>query len=451
LFISNNLPASLVCKLAFIRDKHKAIREHYYVRFDNEVGNPIFKNESAYTSLLYPDAGIRLMTLYRYWNMIQYFFPDRHLIQEDWNTVLAKFIPKFIHAGNKAEYTLACMELIGSIHDTHANIWGKNPLLDSIKGTMMTPFQAKFVENKLVVTGYYNDDKDTKHKVKVGDVIESIDSFKTEELVKKYLPYSPASNYETQLRVLSSITGFLLRSNNSTIALSIKRGKEHKNVLVRKIPVSSVNKMLDFMQYPNQNSHRVLEKGIGYIYPAKLTDKSLFKIKKELANTKAIIIDMRCYPSSFMPFAFGEWLKDKSSSFVRFSATNMTTPGTFIYTAVLNNGFENENYYKGKVVILVNEMTQSQAEYTALALRTAPKAIVMGSITAGADGNVSEIILPGGISTMISGIGVYYPDGTETQRVGVKIDIPIQPTINGIRMGKDEVLERAIKYIKDGR
>ena len=56
---------------------------------------------------------------------------------------------------------------------------------------------------------------------------------------------------------------------------------------------------------------------------------------------------------------------------------------------------------------------------------------VFGSTTAGADGNVSTIILPGKIRTMISGIGVYYPDGTETQRVGIVPDVEVKPTIKG--------------------
>jgi hypothetical protein len=37
---------------------------------------------------------------------------------------------------------------------------------------------------------------------------------------------------------------------------------------------------------------------------------------------------------------------------------------------------------------------------------------VTGVVTTGADGNVSLIPLPGGLTTMISGIGVLYPDGT---------------------------------------
>ena len=44
---------------------------------------------------------------------------------------------------------------------------------------------------------------------------------------------------------------------------------------------------------------------------------------------------------------------------------------------------------------------------------------------------------------MISGIGILYPDGTETQRKGVKIDIEVKPTIEGIKAGKDELFEKA--------
>ena len=50
---------------------------------------------------------------------------------------------------------------------------------------------------------------------------------------------------------------------------------------------------------------------------------------------------------------------------------------------------------------------------------------------------------------MISGIGVYYPDGAETQRIGIIPDIEIKPTIAGIREGKDELLEKAIELIND--
>jgi C-terminal processing protease CtpA/Prc len=59
--------------------------------------------------------------------------------------------------------------------------------------------------------------------------------------------------------------------------------------------------------------------------------------------------------------------------------------------------------------------------------------------------------LPGGISVVFTGLGVYYPDGTPTQRIGIVPDIVIKPTLKGFRAGRDEVLERAIEYIRTGR
>ena len=52
---------------------------------------------------------------------------------------------------------------------------------------------------------------------------------------------------------------------------------------------------------------------------------------------------------------------------------------------------------------------------------------------------------------MISGINVLYPDGTETQRKGVKIDVPLKPTILGIKAGRDELLEKAKEIINSSK
>ena len=48
---------------------------------------------------------------------------------------------------------------------------------------------------------------------------------------------------------------------------------------------------------------------------------------------------------------------------------------------------------------------------------------------------------------MISGIGVFYPDKKSTQRIGIVADIDARPTIEGVRNGRDEVLEAALRHI----
>ncbi|KQR71054.1 hypothetical protein [Pedobacter sp. Leaf176] len=65
-----------------------------------------------------------------------------------------------------------------------------------------------------------------------------------------------------------------------------------------------------------------------------------------------------------------------------------------------------------------------------------------------ADGSVSKIPLPGGVTTSISGIGMFYPDKTNSQGVGVKIDYEVRPTIDGLKAGVDEILEKAISIIR---
>lgn len=438
LFKDGVLKSSLTAKLTDILNNRAD--KKYYISLTPGVNNPIFEHEDAYEQMQYPDAGYRLLALYRYWNMVQYFYPYKHLIGEDWNKVLPEFIPKVMNDANAQQYTVTMLELICRIHDTHANLWGYNVALQDYRGNYVAPFKAKFIEHKLMVTGYYHNDSALMQKLKKGEVIESINGIKVDALIKKYLPVTAASNYETQLRDMP--VNYLLRSNKQHYQVVILNAEgAHTTVDVDGLKLSDV----DFeaaKDTKNIPAFKLMANDkIGYVYPGKYYNKDLPAIKKMFANTQGIIIDMRCYPSEFMPYTFVPFIKSGNKSFVKFTAGNIIAPGLMELGEPLTVPHTSE--YKGKVVVIVNAETQSQAEYTTMAFQSSPNVTVIGSITAGADGNVSMIKLPGGLSTMISGLGVLYPDGTETQRKGVKIDEQITPTIAGFRAGKDELLERA--------
>ena len=444
LFKSDNLNNSLIEKLNYIKNNRNQ-GENYYVQLAPGIGNPVFDNENPYKEMEYPDAGYRLLSLFRYWNMIQYFYPYKYLAGEDWNKVLPEFIPKFFTAKDTTQYLLACLEIIARIHDTHANIWSTHKALTDYFGKYYAPVQAKFIEGKLVVTGYYADTFSVKEMLKTGDVITKINGIPVSQLVKNDLYLTPASNYSTQLRSLSS--NRLLRGQKDSMALEIIRDNNTKRVIIKCVLSAKINFGIDYNPAPNDSSYKIINGNIGYIFPGRYRNEQLERIKKAFENTKGIIIDMRCYPSEFMPFTFGNYLKPSASPFVKFSIGNANNPGLFTFSQPLSNGEPNRSYYKGHVVEIVNEITQSQAEYTTMTFQTAPDIMVIGSTTAGADGNVSAIHLPGGIFSYISGIGVYYTNGEETQRKGIRIDLEVTPTIQGIKNGKDELLERAIDII----
>lgn len=440
---TTTMSKTLVDKLKYIKNnRHQG--EHYYISMMPSVGNPEFKNESAYSDTSYPDDGFRLLAVYRYWNMINYFFPYKHLMDKDWNSTLKEYIPKFVNAKNELEYELIATQMIGDIKDTHANLWGGNDKMQEQRGENYPPVHLKFVEKQLIVDAFYKDEKSKKSGLQLGDIITHINDKPVNTIVKELEPYYPASNQSARLR---DIRFNILRSTDSISNLKINRdGKQLKKsiILYKRKDIDGFYSW--YIRDDDGKSYKMLDNNIGYISLKNIKQEDVANIRKEFKDTKGIVIDIRNYPSAFMPFTLGSFLTSKHSNFVKFTNGNINYPGEFTFGKSLSVPSKGETY-KGKVIVLVNEISQSQAEYTAMAFKAGDNVTVIGSTTAGADGNVSTIYLPGGLRTMISGIGVYYPDGTETQRVGIVPDIEVKPTIEGIKNGRDELMEKAVDLI----
>jgi C-terminal processing protease CtpA/Prc len=417
--------------------------KNYYIALEPGVGNPNFSNEKPYLEMTNPDAGFRLLSLYRYWNMINYFFPYRSLTDQKWDAVLKEYILKMLNAKDKLAYELTAAQLIGEVNDTHANLWGGREKSNALRGTKFAAFKAEFVENQLVVVDYFNPEFSGLAKVKIGDVITHVNGKTINSLVDSLKPYYPASNSAARFRDMSID---LLRSPNNTIALNYLSEGQKRQVNVPTYERKDLRMYHWYKVDSTQKCYKLLPGNIGYISLANIKQEDISEIKKAFKETKGIIIDIRNYPNTFVPFSLGSYFVTEPTSFVKFTTGNPDNPGEFVFREGPKITSDN-NKYKGKLVVLVNENSQSQAEYTAMAFHSIKNSTIVGSTTAGADGNVSSIVLPGGLRTMISGIGVYYPNGKETQRVGIVPDIVVRPTIKGVKNGKDEVLERAIKVI----
>ncbi len=200
------------------------------------------------------------------------------------------------------------------------------------------------------------------------------------------------------------------------------------------------------------DGYQILDNGIGYVLPSSCREKDRKKgIEKVLNNTKGVIIDFRCYPDDYFSLSFREHLPFKFTKFSTCSYANVSYPGYFFVSNPENfpNKKINHNAYTNPIVVLVNEFTQSSAVDNVRVLQSAENTKVIGSKTAGANGKVTHFNLPCGIVTSMTGLGVYYPDGSDLQQTGVKIDEYIEPTIEGIKEGRDELLERAIEIIEE--
>lgn len=412
---------------------------NYYISLDSNVQNPIFRNENPYSKMTSPDAGFRLLSLYRYWNIIQYYFPYRYAIGEDWKNVLAEFIPKFINANDETKYTLVCLEIATRINDSHARV--NNKITHNFFGTKFPPLEINFIENNAVVKNYLDDELGKKTGLKIGDIILEVDGKNILKILEEKSKYLPASNESGKL---SSLSNYLLRTNNDQINI-----KYRSNGLTKTIGLKTYK--YDELNYTQKqpSMFTMLNNDIAYIHMADVKKDKLSDIFNKIKNTKGLVIDLRTYPSKFVVFEIGNFLLSKPEQFAKFSTTTLTSPGNYTIKEGTPIGSNNKNYYPGKIAILVNETSISSSEYHTMALRKATHAKVFGSQTAGADGNVSYITLPGELQTTFTGIGVYNPDESETQRIGIIPDIEVKPTIEGIKNKKDEVLEKAMKWINN--
>jgi hypothetical protein len=195
----------------------------------------------------------------------------------------------------------------------------------------------------------------------------------------------------------------------------------------------------------------MLNSEIGYLHMGELVAKDIPTAMKEVLNSKGLIVDLREYPKP-TTHAVAAYLKPERSHYALMTYPDLSYPGVFRPKFPWKSGSKNnKDYYKGKVVVLVNEGTMSAGEFSAMNFKTAPNVTVMGSQTAGADGNIVYIPFPGGFKASMSGLGVYYPNGHETQRIGIVPDIEVKPTIAGIQKDEDEVLNRAIQFITSGK
>ena len=70
---------------------------------------------------------------------------------------------------------------------------------------------------------------------------------------------------------------------------------------------------------------------------------------------------------------------------------------------------------------------------------------IVGGPTAGTNGNVNPLTLPGGYWVMWTGMKVLKHDGSRHHGVGIAPTIPVERTVEGIAAARDEVLDAAVK------
>lgn len=204
---------------------------------------------------------------------------------------------------------------------------------------------------------------------------------------------------------------------------------------------------------------RLLPGNIGYADLDRLPVPRVDEMFDKFKDCSAIIFDDRGYPQG-TAWHIAPRLTDKqdvvAAIFRRLDPDWPDFPLGEEVNSIAATSFEqrlprtDKPRYHGKTVLLIDERTISQAEHTGLFLESANNTRFIGTPTQGANGDVTNFSVPGGISIHFSGQGVRHADGRQLQRIGLEPLVEVRPTLAGIRAGKDEVLDKAVDYLSHG-
>lgn len=434
------LPTSLRGRIEFIYKNRHQGDQHYIVK--SSADHPEFTNEIIYEDIKSHDVNHRILTLFRFWNMVEYFFPYKDITDKNWSRVLGEYLPTVYQHEDPLLFQTEIARLISDINDGHA-FMGNLIAFHKEKGMNFPRFKMEFVGDKLVLTKFNDNEIIAAPVLEIGDEIIAVNDIPVKKLIERYWPITSAA---TRQGKLTRIAFEVIRSNDQNAKVTVKRNNK---LLEETVQLYSIKESGAF-QPPKQqaNGYQLLAENIGYINLNQISPEDVETLKQEFQETKGIVIDAREYPRTFVVKTLGGWFVSEKTPIAKLTAFNINNPGE-ISNLEIDYIEPQEHNYSKPVVVLVNENSMSQPEYTAQAFRAAANVTIMGRPTEGSDGNVTRIILPGKIYTGFSGMGVLYPDGKPTQRIGIVPDIRVDRTIEGIKAGKDEVLDAALKFLTD--
>jgi C-terminal processing protease CtpA/Prc len=398
---------------------------------------------SAQWRAVYPSTGYRILAAARIWSTIRLFYPYKNLIGENWDDQLRAAFPQVEAARDSLEYGQAIARFASHIHDAHVVVG--SAALQRYIGQVHIGAAARLIDNQLVITRIV-DTSASRAGLRLGDVVLSIDGEPTAARIARLTPYYSAGTPQAlQWRLESA----LMNGRDEGPSRLVVRNASGE----RTVDVPRSNRFAArFSKQRDGSIIRLLPGNVGYVDLDRLTTPMVDSAFRVLARTKAIVFDMRGYPNStawvIAPRLNTHADPTVGAKFKRLVVPSPDTSRTTLYEfdqPIPSAGLAPK--YTGKTVMLYDERSISQAEHTGLFFEAANGTEFIGSPSMGANGDVTSLLIPGSISISFTGHDVRHADGRQLQRVGQLPKLAVLPTIAGIRAGRDEVLEAAVKYV----
>ena len=426
--------------------------------WEERASLPVVERPSMAAELLSPSASSLVSTvisreecllgLFKLWTVVKYFYPYQDLVTGDWPDLLETAIADVeaaVRTTSTAEYARSLQRLVVQLRDGHAFIQGGGWMTVFFPPGTIRPIgsQAVFAKPFLVF-----DSAGEPAWMPAGQIILEVFGFAVDEFLSRSLPlaWGATAAYREDMAHAMLFTGI---AGDIELLLETDANEE----LLVEIPRDQF-----LMRHTIENPYERPEpepfwkdEGVAYVDICSISADEFAEVEEQVLSADGLLIDLRKYPQPGMFNAIVEVLFAEPTPYIQLRIPVVATPDPLVQESIVRWPellASAANAFSGPVVVLIGGDAISQAETIATLLQDHRGAVMVGEPTAGTNGDIAWIDLPFGLGTWISGVEVRHTDGRPYQGIGTIPDVVVHPTIQGIREGRDEILEKGIEILR---
>jgi C-terminal processing protease CtpA/Prc len=378
----------------------------------------------------------RLASVIMVWNVMQHFYPYFDVVKTDWELILPLALDRAANDNDQREFANTLRMMAVALKDGHGSVRliGEAPRYapDAL---------WEWVEGKLVVT-----EVGKAEGIRPGDVIVAIDDKPAAQALREAEEQSTGAT--SQLIRYRALRLAGTGARDSKIRLTIEpwggEGQRRTVELRRDTPMG---------RQQERRPEKIVEikPGIWYVDWGRISNEDFDAKLSSLSAAKGIVFDLRGYPSFKNPMKVLGHLLANGGTSAQWHVPMIVQPNRVGMTFERQGEWTinpQEPILRMKKVFLTDGRAISYAESCMGIVEHYKIGEIVGEATAGTNGNVNPLRLPGGYSFTWTGMKVLKHDGSQHHGVGIAPTIPVMRTRAGVASGVDEVLERGLKALE---
>ncbi len=389
---------------------------------------------------------IRLAAVVIAWNVPQHFYPYFDVVQPDWPQALTTALTSAATDKSAVEFLSTLRRMMAALHDGHGRV--------TMQGAtaVASPVGWDWMEGRLVITDV---PAARGQPIERGDAVVAINGKLVSEALR-----------EAEVGISSATPQWLL-------ARALGTGLHYDQPLgaIGEGPKSEpLTLELEPFRQPGTRSQVTLERqasrpvlalrpepiselkpGILYVDLTRATDDGWLASLPKMEAATGLILDMRGYPNAELGAGFLRYLSEVPMKSAPMYVPLVTTPDHHDAIFDSSGGWTLnplKPYLKARKVFLTNARAISFSETIMAIVEHYRLGTIVGSPTAGTNGNINPFTVPGGYQITWTGMKVLKHDGSQLHGVGIAPTVPVSRTQAAVAAGRDEVLERALELLK---